>query len=114
MIARIVLSPQAEADIIDIYIGGITEFGIAQANTYETMLPHAIEDELTMHPNMGVARPELGRNVRALYRGAHHINYCVDGDVLKIVRILPGRMNVEKDELYLALRKLAHDDQAQD
>jgi toxin ParE1/3/4 len=106
MISQIVLSPAAEADIIDIFVRGITSFGLSQADTYEAMLRQAIETELVNHPYLGVARPELGREIRCLYRGAHHIYYCAEGTILKIVRILPDRMNVEREELALALRKL--------
>ncbi len=106
MIARVVLSPEAEDDVINVYIRGIMKFGLSQADRYEAMLRQAIDDDLANFPNMGIARPELGPNIRSLYRGAHHIYYYVEGDTLKIARILPDRMNVEKDELVAALQKL--------
>ena len=114
MISHIVLSPDAEDDIIEIYRSGIANFGIGQADAYEAMLRHSVKIELAFHPFIGIARPELGHDIRALYRGAHHIYYRVEGDTLTIIRIVSGRMNVEQDDLYSVLQKLRRIGPAQD
>lgn len=105
-IARIFLSPEAEIDIVEIYIAGIRSFGPRQADRYELLLRRAIEQDIAEFPGIGLARPELGKEVRSVFRGAHHIYYSVKGADLMIVRILHARMNVQADRLRASLKAL--------
>lgn len=93
MIRTIVVSPEAERDIIEIYVRGMRDFGASQANRYEAMLRRAIEFDLHDFPHAGVSREDLGDGIRSLYRGAPYIPYLVNGETLQIIRILPERMN---------------------
>lgn len=103
---RIVVSPEAESDIIGMYVSGIRTFGLHQADRYETMLKLAIEQDLAEFPRIGLARPELGSGIHSLRRGAHHIYYRLEGHELWIVRILSDRMDVQPDQLNASLMKL--------
>ncbi len=103
---RIVVSPEAESDIIGIYVSGIRAFGLNQADRYETMLRQAIEQDLAAFPRIGLARPDLGQGIYSLHRGAHHDYYRLEDRDLWIVRILSDRMDVQSDKLNASLRKL--------
>jgi len=85
------LSQKADHDLFSLYLEGIEEHGILQADRYYDDLVTAL-DLLARHPEMARRRPELDPPVRVHPHKEHIIIYDVeeDGDVL-IVRIRSRR-----------------------
>ena len=85
--ADISLSPQAVADLADIYGRGAEEYGVDVADRYHKGLQAALA-RLADHPLIGPAYPGLRQPVRYLSYRRHHIYYDFDGTTVWVVRIL--------------------------
>lgn len=81
----------AEADLVEIYIRGAAEFGLAQADAYHTRLERIFE-LIADQPGIARIREEISPPVRVHPYGAHIIIYQEDtsGSVL-IIRIRHSR-----------------------
>ncbi|PPJ47297.1 type II toxin-antitoxin system RelE/ParE family toxin [Rhizobium sp. KAs_5_22] len=83
---------EADRDIIEIYVLGAQQFGVAQSERYVDELFDSFE-LLAENPQMARERRELNPPMRLYPYHAHLIAYLVrDGDIL-IVRVLHGRQD---------------------
>jgi toxin ParE1/3/4 len=81
------LSPAARADLIDIRIYSIEQFGSAAADDYFLGFDLAFA-MLRQHPEAGAEQRVLGRGIRRFTHRRHRIFYKIEGDLLLIVRIV--------------------------
>jgi toxin ParE1/3/4 len=86
---------QADQDIIDIYVRGVADFGVGQAEHYHQGLVSAFE-LLADNPGMARERAEFSPPVRLHPCQAHMIVYVEHGDGILIVRVLHGRQDWER------------------
>ena len=87
------LSSQAEADLINIYLGGVERFGVQQAESYLDRLEHAL-GLIGDNPAMARLREEITPPVRIHPVEAHIIVYLNDDTgIVRILRIRHGREN---------------------
>jgi toxin ParE1/3/4 len=89
------ISPQARADLVDIRLWSIEQFGGDVADKYFLGFDHAF-DLLVDHPQVGPSRPELGTNIRCLTHRQHRIFYSFDGQLVLIIRIVHHAMDVRR------------------
>lgn len=80
------LSRKAEEDIIQIYVTGVAEFGLDQAEGYHEGLERTFEF-LSDFPLAAPERPELGRGSRIHHYKSHIVVYRVDGLDIFIQRV---------------------------
>ncbi len=81
---------RAAADLQHIFIEGVTQFGLAQAERYHKRLRHVFE-LLAGNPEMARERPELSPPARVHPCGSHIIIYVVDDRGVLVVRVRHGR-----------------------
>ncbi|MEM9578042.1 MAG: type II toxin-antitoxin system RelE/ParE family toxin [Pseudomonadota bacterium] len=87
------LSAKAEADLVQIYIDGVTEFGVTQAEAYQDKIDQTIE-LIANNPEMARLREEISPPVRIHPVHAHVIVYLVDDNrMVRILRVRHGREN---------------------
>ena len=81
------LSAAAEADLIDIYVIGVRDFGVAQAEAYQDRLEHAIE-LIADTPLIARLRKEIAPPVRVHPVGSHIVIYHVEENgPVRILRV---------------------------
>lgn len=80
------LSRTAEEDILGIFLTGLEQFGVAQAEQYHADLEAAFAF-LADYPRAARERTEIGPPIRAHPRGSHMIIYEIDGDGIVILRV---------------------------
>lgn len=91
------LTRKAEEDLTEVYLSGIRDFGITQAETYLEDLLQTF-DLLAENPEIARLREEFRPTVRIHPHGAHIIIYReVEADIL-IIRIRHGREDWRRDE----------------
>ena len=93
--APIAWSPEAEADLADIWNYYLEAAGHEVADA----IVRAIGDACRMledHPLAGRTRDEISPELRSVLANPHVIFYRVTGDVAQIVRILDGRRDIEE------------------
>ena len=88
------LSRQATQDIIDLYVSGSVQFGMEQAEHYNTGLMDVLS-LLADNPGMARMRREFKRPVRLHPYNAHLIAYVEDDSGILVVRVLHGRRDWE-------------------
>ncbi|MDD4854781.1 MAG: type II toxin-antitoxin system RelE/ParE family toxin [Sulfuricurvum sp.] len=71
-----ILSIEAEEDVIDIFIAGAEQFGLAQAEHYHNEL-EKIFHFLSTHPKAARIREELTPSIRVHPFGSHIILYTL-------------------------------------
>lgn len=81
------ISRLAQADLEDIQLRGLTEFGATATRAFMTGFGN-IFARLKMYPLHGRARPEYGRNVRSCLHSPYLVFYLYEADVVSIQRIL--------------------------
>lgn len=86
---------QADQDIIDIYLRGVAEFGIDQAERYHQGMVSVFE-LLAENPRLARERPEFDPPVRLHPYQAHMIAYITRDDGILIIRILHRRQAWER------------------
>ena len=83
-------SRQAEADIVGIYVSGIRDFGLQQADKYMTGLDSVMK-RLSQFPRMARERLEITPPVRVYPYGAHLVIYTVnEDDDVYVLRVRHG------------------------
>lgn len=93
--AEVKFSNAAEADLVEIDEFSASRFGEDVAETYM----HGFGDAFGLLRDFPLAaplHPELGEGVRCLVHRQHRIFYCVDGDVVLIVRIVHHAMDADR------------------
>ena len=87
------LSAKAEADLIQIYIDGVSEFGVNQAEAYQDKIEHTIE-LIASNPKIARLREEIIPPVRIHPVHAHVIVYLIDDNrMVRILRVRHSREN---------------------
>ena len=86
------LSPEAERDLLDIFLYGLEQFGFNQSKRYHEALRERFQ-ELAAHPLRFPAVEHIRRGYRRSVCGSHSIYYRIEGQDVVIVRIL-GRQDV--------------------
>lgn len=92
------LSRAAEEDLIYIFLYGIDQFGLAQAERYHELLSKTFQF-LAENPEVAHERPEITPPVRIHPVKSHLIVYTLDPDGgIFIVRVRHGREDWQHDE----------------
>jgi toxin ParE1/3/4 len=94
-VLRIVVSPRAQADIVDIAAYTLDHWGDRQMERYVDGL-HERFVSLASHPETGRRRDEIRRGYRSIVHGSHIVFYRLTRRDLVIVRVLHGRMSPER------------------
>ena len=89
-------TPQAEADLIDIFLESAQRFGMKQADIYAAKLSACFELLDTL-PSMARERLEISPPVRVHFHGSHVIAYAIDEDDIVILRVLHERCDWERE-----------------
>jgi toxin ParE1/3/4 len=99
MRAKLVWSPQAREDLLEIYIAIGLDNPDAAERLYTAMESKA--ELLGRHPRLGVRRPEIQGSARILVEGAYLILYETHPDTdegpietVEIVRVVDGRRDL--------------------
>lgn len=91
------ISAAAEADLIDIYVAGVRDFGLARAEAYQDRLDDAIQI-IADNPKIARLRHEIDPPVRVHPVGSHMIVYHVkDSEPVRILRIRHHREDWASD-----------------
>ncbi|KJZ25417.1 type II toxin-antitoxin system RelE/ParE family toxin [Tritonibacter mobilis] len=94
MSQRYALTPEAEEDLIGIFLHGLTTWGRPQARQYHGDLHHTF-DVLAENPQAGRTRSELAASIRSFPYKAHVIFYVIERDEVIIARILHGARDID-------------------
>jgi len=89
-------APQAEQDLIDIYLESIRQFGATQAERYIAELTLCV-GRLASMPLMARERKAIRPPVRVHPHGSHVIVYRIDQADILIVRVMHGRRDWERE-----------------
>ena len=99
MVVRLVWSPEARKDLLDIYIVIGLENSAAAERQYDRI--EAKAEALSHHPRLGARRPDIQPRARVLVEGPYLILYEThpdtdDGPVdwVEIVRVVDGRRDL--------------------
>ena len=68
------LSKRADTDLIEVFVFGIEQFGLSQAETYQNQLAHCFE-RLADNPRLGRKADTIGEGVRRHESGSHVVLY---------------------------------------
>jgi toxin ParE1/3/4 len=93
--AKLILTPAARGDMVEIDEWGYQQFGKEVADNYSRKL-HSAFDQRADHPLSGKATPEYGNTYRCLMHSRHRIFDAVERDVVRIVRILHHAMDAKR------------------
>jgi toxin ParE1/3/4 len=101
MRTRILWTPQALEDLLDIYVAIGLDNPAAAERMYSTLEDRAMQ--LRGSPRMGVRRPEIAPSVRVLVEGVYLILYETHPDTdegpvesIEIVRIVHGHRDLAR------------------
>lgn len=87
------LSKQAQADLISIFVSGVRDFGVVQAEAYQDRIDRTIE-LIANNPNIARERREINPPVRIHPVKAHVIVYVIDDSRgVHILRVRHSREN---------------------
>jgi len=89
------LTPEAETDLIEIYVYGFQRFGETQAEQYFSELENCFE-VLSQTPLICRQRPEFIPPVRIQHRGRHLVVYVIQDDRILIIRVLHDSMDIKR------------------
>ena len=97
---RVVVSPQARDDLLQIIIALAAAAGPETAEQWDRKIWQAVED-ISQFPGSGAPRPALGENVRIVPVPPYVVLYeHVRGtDVVHLLRVVHDRRNITKDML---------------
>ncbi len=90
--ARITRSPDAEADLLEIW-ANIANDKPSAADRFLDTLEQRIE-LLSRHPRIGEARPDLAAGVRGFSVGSYVIFFRPIRDGIEVVRVLHGARDI--------------------
>lgn len=90
---RIALAPAATKDMRQALRATLQLWGRDQRVIYEKRLRETINSLLDF-PERGVLMNEAGVDIRAVPCGQHKIYYRIDGNVVRVIRVLHVRMDI--------------------
>ncbi len=89
------LAPQAEKDLLTIFLEGIEKWGYTQAEKYADEF-HECFNLLAEFPEMGNTRKEFEETLQSFEKGSHTIFYRrVDNQSIEISTLIPQRMDLK-------------------
>ena len=96
--ARLIVSPEAQADISTILSYLRSKAGPAVANRYVDGFD-AATDRLVLFPGTGSPRPELGADTRTTMVDPYLLiyDYHLDQDIVVVLRVVHARRNIAMD-----------------
>jgi toxin ParE1/3/4 len=97
MVVRLVWSPEARRDLLDIYIVIGLENPAAAERLYDRI--EAKAEGLSHHPRLGPRSPDIQPRARALVEGPYLIHPDTDDgpvDWVEIVRVVDGRRDLAR------------------
>lgn len=97
MTNRIVRSPRARIDLIEIW-SFIADDSEVEADTFLDRIEHTLM-MLRDNPLAGRARPELGRELRSFAVGNYVMFYRPLADGIDLVRALNGRKDIRAEDM---------------
>lgn len=89
----VILLPDAEADILEIWFYSLTEWGFEQAVRYDKELQDRIEG-LAAGRTASRGAEELGPGLRRALAGQHVVFFREGAGTVTVVRVLHQRMDV--------------------
>jgi toxin ParE1/3/4 len=89
---RIVRSPAAENDLIDIWFGIATDSPLAADRFLDAIAARILQ--LPSFPESGPKRPDIGAEVRALTFGNYLVLYRLAEHRVEVVRVVHGARDV--------------------
>ena len=92
---RLVLSPRAEDDIVEIAAHTLQVWAERQMSRYVEDLHRRFEN-LVRFPETGRRRDELGRGYLSIVQGSHIVFYRMTARALVIIRVLHVRMSPDR------------------
>lgn len=92
---QLVVSPEAQRDLIDIYQYTRQQWGETQADSYLQEIKNAFIN-CQRQPLMGAERPELFAMLRFIPVGRHTIYYRFWQHRIEVVRVLHGRQDPKR------------------
>jgi toxin ParE1/3/4 len=94
-VTRIIVSPEAQADFIDIVSYLEKRGGRLVALRYAERLAE-LYDQLALFPETGAARPKLGANIRIRIVHPFVVIYRYTADQVDILRIVRGSRRITR------------------
>ncbi len=91
----LILSQEADEDLVSIYDYTCEQFGQDQAVNYLTDLDRLLDD-LCINPEMGRERMDIREGLRSMVYESHVIFYRIMADHIRIVRVLHGSRDIPK------------------
>ncbi|MEJ0052836.1 MAG: type II toxin-antitoxin system RelE/ParE family toxin [Methylovirgula sp.] len=91
---HLTLTPRARADLDDIWLH-IALNNLAAADRLIDEIASRCEN-LTAHPLLGPARPEIAPNARSLVVGNYVVLYRLAGEGVEVVRIVHGARELQR------------------
>ena len=89
----VVLSPDANLDLVDILLHGLSTWGGRQAATYEAEIDRALE-RIGAFPELGRRREDLGPGYRAHRVRQHVLIYRIEDAAVIVLRIVHVRTDL--------------------
>lgn len=89
------LTPEAENDLIEIYVYGFQKFGEMQAEKYFSELEGCFQI-LSEKPLISRERTEFTPSVRIHHHGRHLVIYIIQNNQVLIVRVLHDSMDLQQ------------------
>lgn len=89
------LTPEAENDLIEIYVFGFQNFGETQAEKYFSDFEDCFQ-LISKTPLICRERTEFSPPVRIHHHGRHLVIYLIQDDQILIVRILHDSMDIQQ------------------
>ncbi|MBT6515568.1 MAG: type II toxin-antitoxin system RelE/ParE family toxin [Crocinitomicaceae bacterium] len=92
---EVVKRPQAESDLVDLWLYGYGKWGAEQVDTYAYTLDRAIQ-KLPDNPKLGISIDEIRPGYRLLHVRSHLIIYRATNSIIDIVRVLSDAMDIPR------------------
>jgi len=89
------LSLEAENDLEEIWIFGLDNWGLKQADDYHGQLISMCR-YLSENPLLGKSQDYIAEGLRSYPCGSHRLFYMVSNDCITVVRILHQSMDTER------------------
>lgn len=92
--ARFILTPQAQRELLNLWRYIDQNSGEARANSVLRRINRKIE-ALAQHPGIGRSRDELAEGLRSLPANPYLIFYFPIEDGIEVVHVIHGRQDIE-------------------
>lgn len=96
-------TPSAEADIIDSFIWGCTEWGVSEAENWANELRAAILKNLSTFPLKYPVAPDddgSGREYRQMIIGRYRVLFHIESSIVRIIHVRGSFVDSNKNILF--------------